>query len=135
MPLLLAPRASVPSAVGHYLPQRVLKCSAVGIVYPLLRFSPAVYSWLQHRRIYKLYSELLVLEDEIASSPFNRVKNYFHGLDQLEDRASRLSLPMSFQPLVYTLRVHIGIVRQRAEKQAEQVHETPTEPLDRSVKS
>jgi TRAP-type uncharacterized transport system substrate-binding protein len=112
----------------------VLLIPVVGIVYPLLRFSPAVYSWLQHRRIYKLYSELLVLEDEIASSSFNRVKNYFHGLDQLEDRASRLSLPMSFQPLVYTLRVHIGIVRQRAEKQAEQVHETPKEPLDRSVK-
>ena len=113
----------------------VLLIPVVGVVYPLLRFSPAMYSWLQHRRIYKLYSELMVLEDEIASSPFHPMKNYIHRLDQLEDRASRLSLPMSFQPLIYALRLHIGIVRQRAEKQLAQVHETTAASLDPSVKS
>ena len=77
----------------------------------------------------------MVLEDEIASSPFHPMKNYIHRLDQLEDRASRLSLPMSFQPLIYALRLHIGIVRQRAEKQLAQVHETTAASLDQSVKS
>jgi len=98
----------------------VLLIPVVGLLYPLLRFSPAMYSWLQNHRIYKLYSELMVLEDEMSSSSAGSPKNYAEQLNQLEDRASRLSLPMSFQPLVYALRLHIGVVRQRVEKQPAQ---------------
>jgi hypothetical protein len=32
---------------------------------------------------------------------------------------------MSFQPLVYALRLHVGLVRQRVEKQSGQVQEIP----------
>jgi hypothetical protein len=88
-----------------------------------LRFSPAIYSWLQHRRIYKLYSELMVLEGEMASSPLDHTQNYIERLNQLEERASRLSLPMAFQPLLYALRLHVGVVRQRIEKSPGQVQE------------
>lgn len=101
----------------------VLLIPVLGIMYPLLRFSPGLYSWLQHHRIYKLYSELMLLEDEMASSPLNRTSNYIERLDRLEDRASHLSLPLSFQPLVYALRLHIGVVRQRVEKKPGQVQE------------
>jgi hypothetical protein len=93
------------------------------VIYPLLRFSPAIYSWLQHRRIYKLYSELMLLEGEMASSPLDHTQNYIERLDQLEERASRLSLPMAFQPLIYALRLHVGVVRQRIEKSPGQVQE------------
>ena len=105
----------------------------VGVLYPLLRFSPAMYSWLQHHRIYKLYSELMTLEVEMSSSASNPAKNYVERLDQLEDRASRLSLPMSFQPLVYALRLHIGVVRQRAEKPPAQTQEM--QPTSRALES
>jgi TRAP-type uncharacterized transport system substrate-binding protein len=101
----------------------VLLIPVVGLLYPLLRFSPGMYSWLQHHRIYKLYSELIMLEDEMSSSTSNSPKNYVERLDQLEDRASRLSLPLSFQPLVYALRLHIGVVRERVEKQPAQAQE------------
>ena len=113
----------------------VLLIPVVGVAYPLLRFSPAIYSWVQHRRIYKLYSELMVLEDEIVSARSNPMENQMNRLDQLEDRASRLSLPMSFQPLVYALRLHIGIVRQKAEKKFPQAYGTPKVSLDQSIKS
>jgi TRAP-type uncharacterized transport system substrate-binding protein len=98
----------------------VLLIPVIGVVYPILRFSPSIYSWLQQRRIYKLYSELMALEDERAASPMNRPENYIERLDQLEERAGRLSLPISYQPQVYALRTHINIVRQRVEKQPEQ---------------
>ena len=101
----------------------VLLVPVVGVIYPLLRFSPAIYSWLQHRRIYKLYSELMVLEGEMASSPLDHTQNYVERLNQLEERASRLSLPMAFQPLLYALRLHVGVVRQRIEKSPGQVQE------------
>jgi TRAP-type uncharacterized transport system substrate-binding protein len=101
----------------------VLLIPVVGVVYPLLRFSPAIYSWLQHRRIYGLYSELMVLEGEMASSSAHQTDKYIEQLNQLEERASRLSLPMAFQPLLYALRQHVGVVRQRIEKLSGQVQE------------
>lgn len=102
----------------------------LGVAYPLLRFSPAMYRWFQQHRIYKLYSELMSLEDEMASSPLDHAKNYIARLDQLDDRASRLSLPMSFQPLVYALRLHIGVVRQRIEKALAGVQEPISQSVD-----
>ena len=111
----------------------VLLIPVVGLLYPLLRFSPSMYSWLQNHRIYKLYSELMTLEADISSSTSNASKDYVERLDQLEDRASRLSLPMSFQPLVYALRLHIGVVRQRTEKQtgqAQSMHQEPTSRVE-----
>jgi TRAP-type uncharacterized transport system substrate-binding protein len=96
----------------------VLLVPVVGVLYPLLRFSPIMYGWLQQRRIYKLYAELMVLEADMASSPSDRTESYIEGLDQLDDRASRLSLPLPFQPLRYALRSHISVIRQRAENAA-----------------
>ena len=101
----------------------VLLVPVLGVLYPLLRFSPAMYGWLQQRRIYKLYAELMVLEEDMASSPLNHMQSYIEGLDRLDDRASRLSLPLPFQPLRYALRSHISVIRQRAEKAAAQVQE------------
>jgi len=101
----------------------VLLIPVVGVVYPLLRFSPAIYSWLQHRRIYRLYSELMLLEGEISSSSADQIEKFIERLNELEDRASSLSLPMPFQPLLYALRQHVGVVRQRIEKVTGQVHE------------
>jgi hypothetical protein len=94
-----------------------------------------MYSWLQHHRVYKLYSELMVLEDEIAASTMSERQNYIERLDQLEERASQLSLPMSFQPLAYALRLHIGVVRQKAEKHPAQARGVGAETIGRSVKS
>jgi TRAP-type uncharacterized transport system substrate-binding protein len=94
----------------------VLLIPVIGVVYPILRFSPVVYSWWQHRRIYKLYSELMLLEDEMGASTAEPTNNYAERLDLLENQASHLSLPAAFQPLIYGLRLHIGVVRQRVGK-------------------
>lgn len=101
----------------------VLLIPVAGVVYPLLRFSPAIYRWWQHRRIYRLYSELMALEGEMASSPADHTEKYIERLNQLEDRASHLSLPIAFQPLLYALRQHVGVVRERIQKLPGQVHQ------------
>jgi TRAP-type uncharacterized transport system substrate-binding protein len=113
----------------------VLLIPLLGVAYPLFRFSPAIYRWLQDHRIYKLYSELMVIDDEIAASPMSGEQNYIERLDQLEERASQLALPMSFQHLVYALRLHIGVVRQKVEKRLVQPKSVGGEPIRRSVKS
>jgi TRAP-type uncharacterized transport system substrate-binding protein len=98
----------------------VLLIPVVGVVYPLLRFSPVLYSWFQNQRIYKLYSELMHLEDQMASSSPQQTAEVIDCLDHLEQRASHLSLPLPFQPMIYALRTHIGVVRQKIEKRAAQ---------------
>jgi TRAP-type uncharacterized transport system substrate-binding protein len=95
----------------------VLLIPVLGFVYPLFRFSPAIYGWAQRRRIYSLYSELKTLEDGLTSgSARPETENVIERLDGLEDRASRLSLPRSYRPLLYDLRSHISMVRQKAGK-------------------
>ena len=87
------------------------------ILFPLFRLAPAVYDWLERRRIYRLYSELKRLEDEMSFTALGRnPKELIERLDRLEDRASRLSVPSEFKPLVYGLRLHIEMVRHKAQK-------------------
>jgi NMT1-like family len=87
------------------------------VLYPLLRFAPAIYDWVERKRIYRLYSELERLEDEMVFAASGRSsESLIERLDRLKDRASRLSVPTPFRPLVYGLRLHIDMVRQEAQK-------------------
>jgi TRAP-type uncharacterized transport system substrate-binding protein len=87
------------------------------ILIPLFRLAPIIYDWAEKRRIYKLYSELKRLEDEMLSAaPGGNHNDFIERLDRLKDRASQLSVPMPFKPLVYGLRLHIDMVRQQLER-------------------
>ena len=92
----------------------VLLLPVVGVLYPLLRIAPKVFMSIQTRRVYWLYSELRLLERELASAGDD--KDFIERFDQLEDRASRLWVPASLRPKLYDLRSHIRLVREEAEK-------------------
>ena len=89
------------------------------LVIPVLRLAPAIYDWLEKRRIYRFYSELRRLEDEMRRSTSGRShEGFLERLDQLDDRAGHLSVPASYKPLVYSLRLHIDMVREAVQKTA-----------------
>jgi hypothetical protein len=89
----------------------------VVILFPVLRLVPSFYDWIERRRVYRLYTELKHLEDEMRlAAPAAPSKDLLERLDNLNERASRLSVPNAFKPLVYALRLHIGMVRQQALK-------------------
>jgi len=93
----------------------------VVVLFPLFRLAPPIYDWFERRRVYKLYAELKRLEDEMLLAGSGGVRlDYIERLDQLEDRANHLSVPSPFRPLVYGLRLHIDMVRQRSEKTVSQ---------------
>lgn len=95
----------------------VLLVPVVGVLYPLLRFSPQILMSIQSRRVYKLYSELRLLERQLAFAESTRGdKDFAERLDPLEDRASRLWVPASLTPQLYNLRLHIRLVREQAER-------------------
>jgi len=87
------------------------------LLFPLFRLAPAAYDWVERRRVYRLYSELKRLEDEMSyAANRGRPEDLIERLDRLEDRANRLSVPSAFKPLVYALRLHIDMVRHNAQK-------------------
>ena len=91
----------------------VLLIPIIGIAYPLLRSTPALYAWSMRRRIFRLYGELKSIEIEFASKGNRAADEILARLNRLEERADRLHLPQAFATLLYTLRDHIGMVRNR----------------------
>jgi TRAP-type uncharacterized transport system substrate-binding protein len=92
----------------------VLLIPAVGLLYPLARFLPALYAWGVQRHIFRLYGELKFLEAELSggdTSP-DRV-GLLTRLDALEARANRIRVPGSFTAPLYMLKQHIAFVRHR----------------------
>lgn len=91
----------------------VLLIPIIGVAYPLFRLLPAVYGWSMRRRILRLYGELKFLEAELEIDSSIDATAIADQLDRLEDRADRMRVPISFSQMLYTLKQHIGLVRQR----------------------
>ncbi len=95
----------------------VLLIPLVGVVYPLVRYVPAMYEWGMRRRIFRLYGELKLLEVQLEERSVGQgMGDLLPQLDQLEARVNQLRLPVTFMPMLYTLRHHINLARERLEK-------------------
>ncbi len=92
----------------------VLLIPLLAVIYPLVRFMPALYAFEMRWRINRLYGELRFLEKELESrSKGQSIDDLKDRLDQLEVKASRFHVPLFYANLLYTLRMHITVVRKR----------------------
>ena len=82
------------------------------VLIPIVRVVPALYRWRVTSRIYRWYGELSMLEKEIKGNydPAHYA-DYLARLDTMEDRANSHPVPVAYAHLLYTLREHIGLVR------------------------
>jgi hypothetical protein len=92
-------------AIGRLL---VFLIPLVGVLYPLFRLMPALYAWNVRRRIVRMYRDLKDLEKD-GTSPGALQE----GLERLEDKARHLQVPLFYSDSLYTLRLHIAMVRER----------------------
>jgi len=106
----------------------LLLIPVVGILYPLFRLLPAAYGWGMQYRIYRLYGELKVLEMEFDGGSGGPRHALDERLGQLERRADRIRVPLRFAPLLYNLKMHIGLVRERVK--AVETGRTPAPSAD-----
>jgi TRAP transporter TAXI family solute receptor len=90
----------------------------IGVAYPLLRATPALYGWSMRRRIFRLYGELKSIEIEFETKGNRTTEDMVARLDRLEQRADHLRVPRAFATLLYTLRLHVGLVRTRLKESA-----------------
>jgi TRAP transporter TAXI family solute receptor len=84
------------------------------LLIPGLRLIPAAYKWRVQLRIYRWYRGLLRLERDLAGD----AKKQRHGefeqrLDHIENSVNQMKVPASFAGQFYSLREHIGFVRER----------------------
>ena len=95
----------------------ILLIPLVGVVYPLVRYLPMIYQGVMRRRIFRLYGELKLLEIQLVKARAGQdIDDLLSRLDHLETRVNHLRLPVIFMPMLYSLRSHVQMARQRLEK-------------------
>ncbi len=90
----------------------ILLIPILGVLYPMMRFLPVLYDWTMRRKISRLYGELRFLEEELETlSGKNAAGKIAIQLEQLEQQANRLKVPVAYASMLYMLRLHIDLVR------------------------
>ena len=90
----------------------VLIVPLVVVLIPVMRFLPSIYSWQVKRRIYRWYGELKRLENDVEKphEP-HQAAEFLARLEKIEQRASKVKVPLAYTDLLYNLRLHIQLVR------------------------
>ena len=80
-----------------------------GVLYPLVRGIPAVLTWAVELRLSRLYAELLEIEGAILSG----AEGAPEALAELERKVNTLRVPTAQVPLLFNLKQHLALVRER----------------------
>ena len=114
---------SGPPLLQRYLPfwlavlverMLVLVLPVVILLLPLLRLAPSIYSWRVRSKIFRCYGDLKFLENELRENyDPSRQAEYLVRLNRIEDDAFSKNVPLGFTDLLYTLREHVNLVREK----------------------
>jgi TRAP-type uncharacterized transport system substrate-binding protein len=84
------------------------------LLYPFFKFLPQMYGWIMRSKITRLYDEMRSIEREMeAQGQGPDADAMIAKLDQLDQRANHLRLPTAYASMLYMLRTHIDLVRER----------------------
>ena len=91
----------------------VMLVPVLALLLPIIRFAPMLYSWRVRSRIFRRYGELKFIEAEVEENPqrYSR-EEWLARLERIETAVNRMPTPLTFSDMYYTLRSHIGLVRQ-----------------------
>ncbi len=87
------------------------------ILIPVMKVAPGMYNWRIKSRIYRRYGELKFIEVELEADPDRLTRAEWHKrVDAIEHDVNHMTMPLTFSDMVYTLRMHIDVVRMRIER-------------------
>jgi TRAP transporter TAXI family solute receptor len=93
----------------------------IGVLYPMMRLLPTVYDWTVRHRIRRLYGELRLLDEQLKAARGKDVVGQINtALEQLEEQAYALKVPVAYANQLYDLRQHIGVVRASLNRRADE---------------
>jgi TRAP-type uncharacterized transport system substrate-binding protein len=88
----------------------------MAVAYPIFKFLPMMYDWIMRSRIQRFYREMRSVENAMEDRAQQLDASAMTAkIDQLEQRAIRLRLPNAYDSSLYTMRVHIGLLRSHLE--------------------
>ncbi|MCY7369617.1 MAG: ABC transporter substrate-binding protein [Polaromonas sp.] len=85
----------------------------LAIMLPLSRILPPLYAFRVRSRIFRWYGQLRHIEDRVSSSNPDDNQALLDELDQLENRAEKIAVPLSYTDELYALRSNIHLVRNK----------------------
>ena len=95
----------------------LLLVPALFLLLPLIRLGPWVYQWRMGARVWRHYGDLMNIDREVLADPDPaRLASLGQELDGIERDLIGLKLPARFRDRAYTMRLHIGMVRDRIAK-------------------
>jgi TRAP transporter TAXI family solute receptor len=91
----------------------VLLIPLFAVLIPVMKIAPGLYNWRVKSRIYKRYGELKFIEAELDADPARLSRDaWLKRVDTIEQDVNHLPMPLAFSDMIYTLRSHIGLVRE-----------------------
>lgn len=91
----------------------VMLVPVLALLIPIVKFAPALYSWRVRSRIFRRYGELKFIETELDLEPGRHSRDeWLERLDSIEMDVNHMTTPLAFSDMLYTLRGHIGLVRE-----------------------
>jgi TRAP transporter TAXI family solute receptor len=103
----------------------ILLIPILGVLYPVMHFLPRIYDWAMRSKVLRVYGELRVLEDATSRAQSNETDMHemMAQLDRMEEQVNHLTMPITYASMLYELRTHIDLVRERLKKHADNVVE------------
>ncbi len=87
----------------------------IAILLPLSRIVPPLYAFRVRSRVFRWYGQLRQIEERMQSGDGSR-DELLQALNQLEMRATRVKVPLSYTDELYALRNYIEMVRSRLQR-------------------
>jgi hypothetical protein len=85
-----------------------------GILVPLAKLAPPLYTWRMRSRVYRWYGDLMALEYNVLHHPEpGRPKEYLDRLTRIDHQLDNTWPPRSFAQERYAFRMHVDTVRAR----------------------
>lgn len=92
----------------------VLAVPLLGVLLPVVKFAPMIYTWQVRQRLLYWYKELKRVERGVASSPTQEdVSAALARIEEIEDTVNGIPIPLAFTNQLYDLRAHIDVVRRK----------------------
>jgi hypothetical protein len=87
----------------------------IGVLIPVMKFLPSIINWRRQQRINRWYGELKFLELDLDAHEVKgaELQRHLARLDEIEEAARYMRMPLDFSDRVYTLRQHVAFVRAR----------------------
>ena len=92
---------------------KIMLLPLVGLLLPLFKVMPPFYRWRVRRRIFRWYDELRQVDPEVSAVGMEHIDGYIKELDRIEAEVTRVEVPLSYADELYSLRLHINMVRDK----------------------